>query len=269
MPKTAAQKAAKRERKRLKRARLSLAGLPRNRKRARMIGPLTLQQNVKSTNKARRRAVKKSSSRRSMGPRRGPMNAAYRRARFGTNATDGISIMKTVHNSSVIEDTFAVRREKVANIIGSTGSTFTMSQALYINPGNSVLFPIFSQIAATYEQFRVNECVFSYETEAYAASGINVSAGKVILATNYDPADSQFSSDTQMENYFNSDRGAPFTEIVHDVLGGDHALKDEPIKAYFVNSAANTIAPSSDSTNNKFYDVGLFSISNPRKCGCS
>jgi len=194
---------------------------------------------------------------------RGTGNTAYNKARYGTGmktVTDGISIMKTIHNGSVIEDTFSIRREKVVNVVGSTGSTLNIKSQLYLNPGNTILFPIFSQIAATYEQYRVNTLVFSYETEAYAASGSAVSAGKVILATNYDPADAAFSTDGQMENYFNSDRGAPYCEIVHDVLMGDHALKDEPLKDYFVNSSANLIAPTSDTTNNKFYDLGNFQL---------
>jgi hypothetical protein len=194
---------------------------------------------------------------------RGGVNSAYNSARYGAGmrtVTDGISIMKTIHNGSVIEDTFSIRREKISNIVGSTGSTLSLKSQLYLNPGNTVLFPIFSQIAATYEQYRVNTLVFSYETEAYAASGSAVSAGKVILATNFDPADANFSTDTQMENYYNSDRGAPYCEIVHDVLMGDHALKDEPLKDYFVNSSANLIAPTSDSTANKFYDLGNFQL---------
>lgn len=185
----------------------------------------------------------------------------YNMLRYGKNTvTDGISIMKTIHNSSVIEDTFAPRREKVSNIIGTTSTTLSIISQLYLNPGNSVLFPIFSQIADTYEQYRVNSLFFSYETEAYAASGTNVSAGKVILATNYDPADPVFSTDTQMENYFNSDRGAPYCEIIHDAIGGDHALKDEASKAYYVNKSANLIAPTSDSTGGKFYDIGNFQL---------
>jgi hypothetical protein len=194
---------------------------------------------------------------------RGGGNAAYNSARYGSGmrtVTDGISIMKTIHNGSVIEDTFSIRREKIINVVGSVGSTLNIASQLYINPGNTLLFPIFSQIAATYEQYRVNTLVFSYETEAYAASGSAVSAGKVILATNYDPADSNFSTDTQMENYFNSDRGAPYCEIVHDVLMGDHALRNEPLKDYFVNSSTNLIAPVADSTANKFYDLGNFQL---------
>jgi len=242
-PKTAAQKKKQKEKKLMKKQ-----GIAKN----------------KSQTPKRRKKAKSASKRVTRNvAREGRMNAAYRKARSGAgmrSVTDGISIMKTIHNASVIEDTFSVRREKVSDIIGTTATTLNVNLALYINPGNSVLFPIFSQIAATYEQFRVNECIFSYETEAYAASGTAVSAGKVILATNYDPADSQFSTATQMENYFNSDRGAPYCEIVHDVLLGDHALKDEPLKTYFVNSSANLIAPTSDTTNNKFYDLGLFQL---------
>jgi len=176
------------------------------------------------------------------------------------SVTDGVNTMKTIHNSTHIEDTFAVRREKVANIIGTTATTLSIVQQYYLNPGNSVLFPIFSQIAATYEQYRVNTLVFSYETEAYTASGSNVSAGKVILVTNYDPSDAAFTTDQQMEDYSNSDRGAPYCEIVHDVLGGDHSLKGEPLKNYFVNSSANAQAPSNDSSQGKFYTIGNFQL---------
>jgi len=177
---------------------------------------------------------------------------------MGSKATDGINIMKTIHNGSKIEDTFQVRREKVANIIGSTATTLQIIQALYCNPGNSTLFPIFSQIAATYEEWEALLFYFSFETEAYAASGSNVSAGKVILATDYNPSNPVFPTDQAMENYVNSDRGAPYCEIIHDVLGGDHNLKKDPLKNYFVYNSANLAAPAND--NSKFYDLGLFQL---------
>lgn len=228
------------------------------------IGPRLANGAISSTGRARRRRRNRQRRAAGLGSRQVRNLGNYNLARYGNamgpKATDGLSIMRTIHNGSTIEDTFAIRREKVANIIGTTSTDLSIIQALYLNPGNSVLFPIFSQIAATYEQWRANVLYFSYETEAYAASGTNVSAGKVILATNYDPADPQFSTDSQMENYVNSDRGAPFTEIIHDVLGGDHALKDDPLKCYFVNPSANLIAPANDSTNNKFYDMGLFQL---------
>jgi hypothetical protein len=196
------------------------------------------------------------------GARRNRNLSGYNNARYGNSmgskATDGINIMKTIHNGSKIEDTFQVRREKVANIIGTTATVLDIIQALYCNPGNSVLFPIFSQIAATYEEWEALLFYFSYETEAYAASGTAVSAGKVILATDYNPSNPQFPTDQAMENYVNSDRGAPYCEIIHDVLGGDHKLKTDPLKNYFVYNSANSAAPAGD--NSKFYDLGLFQL---------
>jgi hypothetical protein len=47
---------------------------------------------------------------------------------------------------------------------------------------------------------------------------------------------------------------------MHDLLAGDHSLKNEPLKAYYVNSGANTSAPTSDSNSAKFFDLGLFQM---------
>jgi len=187
---------------------------------------------------------------------------------FGENymATDGVNSSRVVTNRSTIEDTFSVRREKVANITGT--AAFTISQALYINPGNSTLFPIFSQIAATYEEYRINHLEFTFETEAYTASGTVVSAGKVILATNFDPDDSNFTTDTQMENYVSSVKGPPYAPIIeHDVVRAHKtrgstrrgmANKDFAMNNYFVYPSANTIAPGADQ--GKFYDAGKFQL---------
>jgi len=171
-------------------------------------------------------------------------------------STDGISVSKSVHNGSHIADTYQPRREKVFNAI-SGGVPFTINE-LVINPGNTQLFPWFSTIAANYDQWRCDYLVFSYETEAYTASGTNISAGKVIMATNYDVDDPIFNDDLQMENYVNSDKSAPFTENVHDVLAGDHNLKNDPLKNYYVSYSQNVIAPTTGA--GKFFDLGTFNI---------
>jgi hypothetical protein len=113
---------------------------------------------------------------------------------FNYMATDGINSSRVVTNSSVVEDRFAMRREKIGNLSGT--SAFTLAQQLYVNPGNTVLFPVFSQIAATYEEYRVNHLRFTFETDAYTATNGTASAGKVIMATNFDPDDANFTGDT-------------------------------------------------------------------------
>jgi len=174
-------------------------------------------------------------------------------------ATDGINSSRVVTNTSVVEDRFQIRREKIANISGT--SAFTLASQLYINPGNTTLFPIFSQIAATYEQYRVNHLRFTFETDAYTATNGTASAGKVILATNFDPDDSNFSGDTQMENYWHSVKGPPYAPIIsHDVLAGARggSMRDAALKNYYVYSSGNSLAPVTGE--GKFYDFGNFQV---------
>jgi len=175
-------------------------------------------------------------------------------------ATDGINSSRVVTNTSVVEDRFQMRREKIANISGT--AAFTLAQQLYINPGNSTLFPIFSQIASTYEQYRVNHLRFTFETDAYTATNGTASAGKVILATNFDPDDANFSGDTQMENYWHSVKGPPYAPIIsHDVVQGargSSSMREAALKNYYVYSSSNSLAPVTGE--GKFYDFGNFQL---------
>jgi len=198
---------------------------------------------------------------------RGGGGGGRRQGNVGTSGIvvgDGINSSRVIVNDSVIEDTFMVRREKIANINGST--TFDIQQQLYINPGNTVLFPIFSQIAATYEQYRVNRCEFSYETEAYTASGSTLGAGKVIQVTNFDPDDTAFATDTQAENYSGMVKGAPYASTCHNIiqahnhpkLGRKGTNRDFTCNNYYVYSSANQLSPLTNAA--KFYDVGNYNL---------
>jgi len=194
------------------------------------------------------------------GKRRGGGNG--RQGNKNYMASDGMNRSRVVTNNSVIEDTFQVRREKIANVNGT--SAFTIAQSLYVNPGNSVLFPIFSQIAATYEEYRVNKLVFTFETDAYTAVSSTASAGKIILATNFDPDDATFSGDTQMENYCGSVKGPPYAPIIeHDLMAAGRSRRrgakgDFALNNYFVYSSGNALAPVTGA--GKFYDVGQFQV---------
>jgi len=204
-----------------------------------LIGPLL-------PNQKRRRKIKKQGNR--------PMGSTYM-------ATDGLNKSRVVTNRSTIEDRFQLRREKIGNVSGTTA--FTLAQSLYINPGNTVLFPIFSQIAATYEEYRCNFLQFSFESDAYTATNGTASAGKVILATNYDPDDVSFTGDTQMENYVGSVKGPPYAPVImHDVMQGHKTRNsrrgDFALNNYFVNPSGNSAAPSGSTS--KFYDLGLFQM---------
>jgi len=175
--------------------------------------------------------------------------------------SDGINKSMVMQNSSTIEDTFQIRMEKVVDIIGST-SAFSLIQSYYLNPGNTVLFPIFSQIAATYEQYRINRLRFHFVTQAYTASGSAVGSGRLIMTTSFDPDDANFTTKNQMENYEGSDPFPPFTpHVIHDVIEKRKKRKiggtsDLPLNNYFVYSSANSETPVTGA--GKFYDPGNF-----------
>jgi len=198
---------------------------------------------------------------RAQNPRRRKPRGVSRQGSWASGAataTDGINNSRIMRNTSTIEDRFQIRTEKIGNVLDSVA--FAVGQQLYINPGNTQLFPVFSQIASTYEQYRVNHLRFIYSTEAYTATTTSLVAGKVIQCTNFDPDDSNFSSDTQMENYEGMVKSAPFVSTVHDVIGAHRLRKrsDLSLNNYFVNSSANQPAPSASTS--KFYDIGNYQL---------
>jgi len=176
------------------------------------------------------------------------------------NTTDGLNASVVMQNNSRIEDKFAVRFEKIADVTGST-TAFAIIKQLYINPGNTVLHPVFAQTAGTYEQYRINVMKFHYVTRSYTASGSNVAAGRLIMATNFDVDDSAFTTTDQMENYEKSIAFEPYSKhVIHDVLQARRSrgggMQDVPLKNYFVYTSANSETPVTG--NGKFYDVGNF-----------
>lgn len=182
-----------------------------------------------------------------------------------SSVSDGVNVGMVWKNSNQVRDHFNRRFEKVTDLVAAS-TAFALIQNFYLNPGNSVLFPVFSQIASTYEEFICHLMRFWYRGEEYMASGSNTSAGIVAMATNMDPDDSTFSNISQLENYEGSVSGPPFTgHFCHDVaethksrgrnksMGSSMALNQ-----YFVYSSANQAAPASSTA--KFYDLGQFQV---------
>lgn len=196
------------------------------------------------------------------------LNAMAKRGRTGKargrgmsfrNATDGHNVNDVVSNDSAIRDHFKRRTEKISNINGT--SAFAMQAALYLNPGNSTLFPLFSNTAVNYEEYICHFLEFRIGTEAYTSVNSTGSAGKVIMATNFDINDVAFVSDQQMENYQGMRKAPPFVSFTHDVVKAHRARKGSnlPLKNYFVYPSANLSGPNNNGAD-KFYDLGLFQL---------
>jgi len=182
-----------------------------------------------------------------------------------SSVSDGLNTGMVWKNSNQVRDHFNRRFEKVADLI-SPGAAFTILQSLFLNPGNSVLFPVFSQIASTYEEYICHLLRFWYRGESYTAIAAVAGSGIVAFATNMDPDDPGFTNVSQMENYEGSVSGPPFAgHFMHDVQEV-HKAKGRnrsggaqmALNQYFVYSSANQAAPANSTA--KFYDLGLFQV---------
>jgi len=191
-------------------------------------------------------------------------SAVHPPAGVGSAVRDGLNVGMVWQNTNTVRDKFTRRFEKVCDL-PTTTTAFALIQNFYLNPGNILLFPVFSQIASTYEEYICHRLRFWYRGMEYTASGSAVTAGLIIYATNMDPDDSTFTSTSQMENYEGSISGPPFSGVfMHDVLqsrvsrGKSKNGSGLALNQYFVYSSANQEAPSGQP--GKFYDLGQFQI---------
>jgi hypothetical protein len=104
-------------------------------------------------------------------------------------------------------------REFVADISGSTGFA---NQTFLLNPGNALLFPWLSTLALNYEQYEWLGLAFEFRsTCAFTSATGNL--GAVIMATDYDVLDSDFTSKRAMEIADFSGSSSPVNSFYHFV----------------------------------------------------
>jgi len=133
-------------------------------------------------------------------------------------------------------------KEFVDNVVGT--ADFTVAEAIALNPGLVASFPWLASIANNYEQYRVNMMKFCYLTR----TGTNV-PGSVLMAPDYDAADSPPSSEVIMSNYQNISEDAPWKD--NCCVLSPTAMHSLGPKKFVRNSDVS-------STDIKTYDVGNF-----------
>lgn len=103
--------------------------------------------------------------------------------------------------------------------IGDVGShTSFLPTTMPINPGNNTMFPWLSKIANLYEEYEFLGLIFEYKTMSATAVGTTSSAmGTVIMATDYDCLDNNFTTKRAMEAAEYSCNTVPFETFVHPV----------------------------------------------------
>lgn len=131
----------------------------------------------------------------------------------------------TVENNSLLKPTVVpdfgqnsvriTHKEYLGNVMGSTEF---VAKSYELNPGLSDTFPWLSGIARNYQQYRINGMIFQYvSTSAFALGSTNSALGKVILATNYNSEDPDFTTTVQMLATQFSTYCRPADSIMHAI----------------------------------------------------
>lgn len=122
-------------------------------------------------------------------------------------------VMRSLKNGNV----FIAKREYIADVIAS--SPFVNS-ALPLNPGLAQTFPWLSQIADSFEKYRWRGIMFEFKSmssDAVLSSSTSSALGTVVMATQYNPYDTPFTSKQVMENYEYANSCKPSCSMIHPI----------------------------------------------------
>jgi len=145
-------------------------------------------------------------------------------------------------------------REFLGDVISSSVAGAFQIQQFPINPGQSVTFEWLSQVCgSTFQQYRVNGMVFEFRTmSADALNSVNTALGSVVMATDYDSADSPFTTKSQMENTEFGVSCKPSSCMIHAI---ECAKNQTSVSELYIRAGA---VPSGKDI--RFYDLGQFYI---------
>lgn len=121
---------------------------------------------------------------------------------------------------STNQNAFVMRHSEYLGDITTSSVARDFDLASYdINAGLTTMFPWLSTIASNFQQYKVKGMLFEYRSTCSdaIASSTDLSLGTVILATNYNSAESAFASKQQMLQTEFCSQGKPSQCILHPI----------------------------------------------------
>jgi len=122
-------------------------------------------------------------------------------------------VVNSMNKGSVI-----IRHREYIGDVKAT-QVFTV-QSFPINPGLASTFPWLSQIAGSFEQFRMRGCLFEFlstSSDALLSSSTSTALGTVNMATQYDVAHPPFTDKRSMLNHEFSNSSKPSCSFIHPI----------------------------------------------------
>lgn len=135
-----------------------------------------------------------------------------------------------------------VNREYFKDVVGSDAYSAQVTQ---INPGNNIMFPWLSGIAANYESYMFRKLKFCYEPICST-----VTPGSLMMAIDYDAADSVAPSKAVLMAYEGAVRTSPWAEAICNANRADKILQKR-----FVTIGSNPVG-----TDIRLNNVGFLTV---------
>lgn len=143
-------------------------------------------------------------------------------------------------------------REYIKDITTGAAGTFSLESFL-INPGRRDTFPWLSNLAGSYEQYKIHGMIFEFKsTSADSLNSTNTALGSVTMSTEYDVRDANYPNKTTMQN-------AEFAQSAKPSLSQMHAIECDPKQSVMTQlyvKGREEIA----SSDQRFYDFAKFQI---------
>jgi len=154
--------------------------------------------------------------------------------------------MRSLSNGNVI----IVNREYIRDIGGS--DTFENS-TFSVNPGVATTFPWLSQVADSYEEYRIRGMVFQFKSTStpYTVNQKSPSIGMVIMSAQYNVNNPRFTNKRDMENYI----GAQSASVLQDQLFAIRPDTD-PLKILYIRQGI----PTENNYDLRMYDMCRFEL---------
>lgn len=122
-----------------------------------------------------------------------------------------------------------------------------------LNPGLETTFPWLSQIAQNFEEYELEQCIFSFRSTLQEVSSSNGQVGTIVMATQYNPDTPDFRDKNEMMMYAHANSVKSTDDIMHGVECDDSKLSGTEEK--YIRSG-----PLDTGTQKKDYDHGKFTV---------
>lgn len=163
--------------------------------------------------------------------------------RQSMKAASAVPAMHSDQQSVIIR-----HKEYLGEVLSST--SYTVQQSYPLNPGNATTFPWLSNIAASFQEYRIRGMVFHYiPSSGSAVSSTNAALGTVMIQTSYRSNDATPSSKVELLNEFWSNEVVPSDTMAHPI---ECDPKENPFNVQYIRTGS---VPAGDSV--LMYDLGL------------